>query len=230
MVDVARTIGLQWHVYSDEPCSGTGYEATYQPSGAVILGGSALVPSRGYGTSGGITFGGTAVPMEPSDVYSPTGGIVVSGTSALGFGVAQKFTWNVEQILILPQTFTWNHGSGRFFVYRVEGRCKTAGNPPLDPGDELCVGAWGRLSYVTNIVGRDVGDVCRQLRARNWVWPIESIKRFSLPLFKSDLLPGENPQNNTLVPVELLGEDCTELVIDFNAELNLEVSTAVTEL
>lgn len=85
-----------------------------------------------------------------------------------------EFAWRTDQSATAEYELAWSTGRQRSFFYRVVGQGKDDICDPLQV-DECC------KKFVINIQARNIDDVCRKLKERIGVWPVEKIQRFSRP-------------------------------------------------
>ncbi len=218
-------------------------------SGALTLTGSATVVRNFYDhvMQGGFALSGILTVSEPyffpvvatgkllllGDInslyehfYEANGLLRFSGVSSGIFaqkGTAEKeFTWRVRQGAEITKEFTWATGPRPLSVFRVVGKCKPPRVPPLAPFD--CP---THISFTVNIVARNLSEVCRKLKEREFRFPILRIEKFSNPLSTNDLTSDINPRNNVLEDVTpgftLL--ECVDLLVDYNATADMAMSS-----
>ena len=115
------------------------------------------------------------------------------------FSEFQTITWNVDQLISINTSITWDIGQGVERWYRVQGCCifptaQGSGNGisgPFYPGgcditnfestDSKCIGAGGKQLFIQNILATSVSDVCRQLNEYNMKWQVCSMQVYSNP-------------------------------------------------
>jgi hypothetical protein len=144
------------------------------------------------------------------------GGADVSEYARIRLGVG--FDWNIRGSLTKVVGFTWQTGEPPLYWYRVVGKCVS--NPGCEntgtlPNDQGC-----DRSFIVELVGRSVGDVCQQLRDRQFPFPIASVKRHSRPAetaqVRADEAKGIDHSCDRLEPVEFCQlPPCLDYCVDF---------------
>tara|TARA_Y100000034_G_scaffold48390_1_gene59748 strand:+ start:2417 stop:3847 length:1431 start_codon:yes stop_codon:yes gene_type:complete len=153
------------------------------------------------------------------------GGLTLAGSAIISgpFEIDTEFTWQVGEAI------------ERF--YRVESKCLPEGlncdnvNIESDQDCEIVLGKSRNGEQILAIVlARNVSEVCERLRARELIFPIDNIKVYTRPAFKSDreLLEsqGADFSCNELVEVPFCTqEECLEFCLDF--DLTVDVGATV---
>lgn len=161
-----------------------------QGSGGVDVSGSSLLRlSIKSGTEGGgVTLGGDAL-VKTVYKFRSAGGVVLgsdprSQSVSLVIVKSYEFIWRTNQAATATYDFAWSTGQQRSYFYRVVSKAKDdVCNPLL--ADGCC------KKFVVNIQARNIDDVCRKLRDRIGVWPIEMIQRFSRPAERAAIAEDE---------------------------------------
>ena len=165
--------------------------------------------------------------LEADYTFTASGVLVLSGLASLTAQVSdtKEFTWKVLQSQTITKEFTWSVGSRPFSFYRVTGKCRAALCPPIKPND--CA---SNITFVVNIMARNISEVCRKLKARNFKFPIAKIEQFSNPAVMPR--PGEDtvtPTNPNLYSCNQLIDvtptfsnlECVDLLVDINVTENM---------
>lgn len=150
-------------------------------------------------------------------------------------------SWDVQSLLESSKEFSWNTGSLRNYWYRVQGSCAfptSAGDGlglgvpggcevlPIQTDDNKCVGALGGQQFIQTIMATDLSDLCDQMVALNWDWPIHSIKKWSRPAENS--LVSSTDTCNELVDVPFCNvPDCLSFCLSADALIKINASAKV---
>lgn len=199
---------------SEVPVSALSEE--FAPTGGGLGGGTAAVskvsnPRPSGGGRGSGTFK-AVYSYEPADDE----GVTVSGEAVTYHKMVfeQTFSWDNKATLVFSRSFKWDDGPQPMKWYRILGCCRfpTAagsgtidGEPiqPVQPGgceaglpiqteDGKCQGALGRNTFIQNVAARNLTEVCENLKAMKWTWPICSISVFSQPADNRFVDPNNN--------------------------------------
>jgi len=163
------------------------YPTSPIPGNQIQIGGGIedISITRFGSSTGGVTTGGSA-SLTYRVSYLPTGnssespvrGGVIPGSQTvanLTFSIDFGFKWRVNTYITLDTTFLWNTGRLKQYWYRIVGKGKTNGCPPVDVNDPCC------QKFIMNVHARTLDDLCRKLKERQWKWPIQQVQRFSIP-------------------------------------------------
>lgn len=144
--------------------------------------------------------------------------------------------------LSMDTVFSWDMGETPLFYYLVRGKClaATCENTGFDAHDESCDGGAGEMGqiYMTTLAARSLSDLCEKLNETflnvPMPWPILSIKKFSRPVYLTDIREDE---------AEGIDHSCNELIeqdfsqiaecLEFAAELkkiNMGMTTSLLSL
>jgi hypothetical protein len=164
------------------------YPTSPIPSNQIQIGGGVenLTIKRFGSSTGGVVTGGSAklvyrvsyLPTGNSNDEAPvTAGVRVGSQTVanLTFAIDFGFKWRVNTYITIDTTFLWNTGKLKQYWYRIIGKGKTNGCPPVDVNDPCC------QKFIMNVHARTLDDLCRKLKERQWKWPIQSVQRFSIP-------------------------------------------------
>jgi hypothetical protein len=208
-VDAGGSVG--WGGTGGGSFDSAGFE--YEPAGGLLLSGlSEEAVSVLADSAGGLLWAGEGEPII-SIAFDTDGQFQVSGVAdrTVGFSVVESFTWRIRQTVSVTKEFTWSTGNRDFTWYQVTGKCKPAACPPVDFGDYAC-----RVTFTVNILARNVSEVCRKLKEREFRFPIASIKQFSVPAFTDDFTSATDPNCNALTDVtpSFNLTECVDLLLD----------------
>lgn len=187
-----------------------------------VLGSTALVTIKIYlDTSGKVSFSGSSPVIIRQDMnlggtsffqvfysdYTPTGGVATGGEADVNFNIP------------IIKTFLWGNGSGIFRWFRVTGKCRPSAGADTNqqespssssspPSNGVCKKPCPRgspsetcdVSFVVNVVARDVNEVCRKIKKMHLSGPIDKIEVFSIPAFPTS--PVDDDECNTLTEVQ----------------------------
>lgn len=200
---------------------------SYTASGALVLSSDEIVVTNPelrfdgvasyevayiYDAQGLLSILGVSQP-EAYYFYESSGLLTLSGLASLFAQTVteQEFTWKVLQTQTLTKEFTWSVGSRPLSFYRVTGKCRPALCPPLKPSD-----CNSNITFVVNILARNVSEVCRKLKQRNFNFPIATIEQFSNPA--SIPTPSDLYSCNQLIDVtpSFSNLECVDLLVDIN--------------
>lgn len=202
-------------------------------TGGVLVGGDADTSIiTNITTSGGVLIGGVAVDEHVVGI----GGVLISGTvdntiiANAGIdtnsGVVIGGTASVSVTIDYTKVFTWEVNTGVSYWWRVEGDCAPLECPPVSMSD-TCVNTPNYMA-LTYVMATDCNDLINKLNAQGWNWTIRSIKRYTLPVFTSDIPPGTDTSCNPILDIDftdcvLTDDDLFAEDIEFTSDLDMEL-------
>jgi hypothetical protein len=224
----------------DNPDTQQGFP--YKGNGALSLNGFASVTSNAFWhvAEGSIGFGNNAAGLTVGLKFSGFGALAYLGSSPLALGfifqtsggfsfgsgdpqivVHEHFElpvfWKIRESSEFEKSFTWGVGERAPSFFRVVGKCKPARCPPVNP---LGCPDDSKFTFIVNIFARNLIEVCQKLREREFMFPIQSIQRFSTPAQRSDFTEETDPSCNQLIDVTppFTFLPCQDLLVDVNAK------------
>lgn len=165
------------------------YTGNLTMNGGVKFGSNTLI-NRGHAissSSDGLVFAGGS-PLNRG--YTPSGGLVLSGSSDLIYHpqivIKLNITWTIKAKFEINKRFVWNVGDQPLKWYRVEGCNKFI--TPVHGGCDV-TGIQVEDSrydnslqlFIQNVVARSVEEVCEQMTASRINWQLCSLKQWSHP-------------------------------------------------
>lgn len=110
--------------------------------------------------------------------------------SDFGLTVVFKFTqdilWNVNGIVEVSKDIVWDTGEIDLYWYRIEGKPTILNSEATGIG----MGEYGLASYMQIVAARGLYDLAEKLTngilVPTLTWPIESVKRYSCPVYLDD--------------------------------------------
>lgn len=202
------------------------------PNQVVVGGAAGLIIKHFINAGGGVATSGEAAIIV-SYRYLPTGnsddappdnaGVNVGYQNSLNPTIVRAdiildfgFSWRVNAYLTHDTTFLWNTGKLVQYWYRIIGKGKQNGCPPVDIHDPCC------QRYILNIHASTIDDLCRKLQTRRWRWPIDTVRRFSTPFDRAAIAAGEaagiNYDCNDTVEVDVCKNAlCADFCVDVDA-------------
>ena len=226
----------------------------YSASGGVESGDAALVNvAFNVSASGGVEIAGESTVSERM-VYHSDGGPLLTGGAAsfiVRLFFEQEIYWNIDQLIVVDQRFSWVTGLQPLRWWRVQGACNfpTAAGSGLPTGDQFpggcdvmgiqtddtkCVGAIGKQQFIQQILARTASEVCEKLRESKLNWQITGMKRWSRPadpaLVQTQEQEGTAESCNKLedVPYQNLPA-CLEYTLQTTAITHIRATTILFE-
>lgn len=159
---------------------------------SLYLNGSAITNRYGYTWNGGLVLSGNI-----DVVYIPSGGLILSGETTesdikIVYYSDFDFEWNILSTIEIDFDFAWDVGRQVLHYYQVEGTCEkppTCETTGIETNDAKCASGGARFTQI--IAARSTADLCTKLQQRflNYPvrWPIQSIKRYSRPVYTTDI-------------------------------------------
>lgn len=159
---------------------------------SLYLEGSAITNRYGYTWNGGLVLSG-----DIDVTYIPTGGLILGGETTdsdvkIVYYSDFDFEWNISSTIEIDIDFAWDVGKQVLHYYQVEGTCEKPPNcetTGIETNDDKCSSGGARFTQI--IAARSTSDLCTKLQQRflNYPvrWPIQSIKRYSRPVYTTDI-------------------------------------------
>jgi hypothetical protein len=136
--------------------------------------------------------------------------------------------------------FQWNVGSSTLYYYNVSGKCigPTPSNSNFDPNDPNCKpnpNGKGTAQFLRIVAATSVANVCKQLKSQflvyPMIWPIQSIKKQSRPVYLTDVADqAAGIDDTTLVLIDQEWRsvpECLEFTILEAPQVSMAMSTYV---
>ena len=178
---------------------------SYVAGGLVLIGGGSTVTvNTDWSSLGVVVIGGEAPSYSNTFAYQTTGGVTIGGTGVVDnvyFNWDLPITYQIQNTIdvILPITYTL--AQDVFYGYRIEGECISLSNcdGPFNDASQNCPSR----SIIT-LIAKTPKEVCEQLAAQNWTWPIKKFQKFTRPVYQND--------EDALRELGLYDEECPDYV------------------
>lgn len=173
----------------------------------------------------------TPTPIPPQ-YYSGFGQIVLGGSAAvtadyeIEVSIALTYAVLAEVNKSLP--ITYQIGQVITYGYRIEGKCAPLTQPqvPFTNPDTTCKARSLNLIFATSTKA-----VCQELSRQNWIWPIQSMKKYSKPVYKSEedlLISSGNYDPNNVRFIDITNfcdePECLDFCVDYIVEENMSLT------
>lgn len=149
-----------------------------------------------------VTITPASITIVPDLYYQSVGSVAVSSPD-ISLSASATYdistSWRILGSLDVDLNTSWNTGENAWFWYRVEGYC----TPVTCDDMGVQYGGCSHMTFVTTVSARNLTELCDTLSNPKINAPanliLSSIKRYSRPVFKNQILPG---QCNVLEDVE----------------------------
>lgn len=136
-----------------------------------------------------------SITIIPDLYYSGSGAVSVFSAGRPDQSVEASYSlstsWRILGPLEVDLETSWNTGEMAYYWYRVEGECGSVTCDEFGLESRDC----NRMTFVTTVSARNLPELCETLASPSLSAPVvikaSSIRRYSRPLFRDQIQPGQ---------------------------------------